>query len=118
MDGHNPLAYILLLKSIVILIGVALIVLGYWVTKRDLTSDFDFKSKIGALIEMSLKGSKPGLFIMLLGAIIVLAALLYRIEAEYVEHRLVEHEEVAPAEKLPITLPPELADTQPERADE
>ena len=103
----DPITYILLLKGLGILIGVVLIILGYRLTKKPLQSDFEFTSKLGEKVETSLKGSNPGLFIMLLGVIVILVTIIYQIEVEIVNKETTE-EEPTPAARIGITLPDEL----------
>ncbi len=96
----SPLLYIYLIKGIISLAGIFLIGFGIYLSFKKTSDDFDFSISILEKISTKLKGQNAGLFLILLGCILLIAILLIPIEVQWQEK--IEEQKIQSVKDMPI----------------
>ena len=95
-----PQTYILIVKVTLLVVGILLIGLGFYLLSNKVKNDFEFSISISDKLSTKLNGANAGLFLILLGFILMISVVLIPMEAKWQMKE--EKKEVPVVQDFPI----------------
>jgi uncharacterized membrane protein len=78
-----PQTYIFIVKGTLLVVGILLIGLGFYLLSDKVKNDFEFSISILDKLSTKLKGANAGLFFILLGVVLMISVILIPMEAKW-----------------------------------